>query len=81
MTMEQDAWVRCRKELICLIERIDASDDAETLERLRFILYGQGGYDQDTVNRARKKMHPKLLLKLDSFERSAYCGPRGMRRL
>ncbi len=80
MTMEQDASVRCRKELISLIEHIDASYDAETLERLRLILYGQGGYDQDTVHRARKNMHPKLLLKLDSFERSAYCGPRDMRR-
>ncbi len=80
MTMERDDSVRCRKELISLIEHIDASYDAETLEQLRLILYGQGGYDQDTVNRARKKMHPKLLLKLDSFDRSAYCGPRDMRR-
>ncbi len=75
ITVEQEAWLQCQEEIISLIEQIDASFNETAHERLRFILYGHGGYDRDSVDRALKKMHPKLLLKVDSFERSAYCGP------
>ncbi|MGZ4919975.1 MAG: hypothetical protein ACXV5P_05800 [Halobacteriota archaeon] len=75
VTVKQEAWLQCKEELISLIEQIEASSDGSAHKRLRLILYGQGGYDRDAVDRALKNMHPKLLLKLDSLERSTYCGP------
>ncbi len=76
VTMKQEAWLRCHEELISLIEQLDASFTETAHAQLRLILDGQGGYDREAVGRARKSMHPKLLLKLDSFERSTYCGMR-----
>ncbi len=78
--MEHDAWLLCHRELVSLIVRFDASYDEDARERLLLILYGQGGYDKDAVDHARQMMRPKLLSKLDSVERSTYCGPREMRR-
>ncbi|MDD1721195.1 MAG: hypothetical protein LUP95_04340 [Euryarchaeota archaeon] len=75
MTVKQEAWFQCQEEIISLIEQVDASFNETARERLLLILHGQGGYDRDSVDRACKKMHPKLLLKLDSLERSTYCGP------
>lgn len=74
VTVKQEAWRRCQEELISLIEQLETSFTETPHTRLRLILYGQGGYDRNSVDRARKSMHPKLLLKLDSFERSTYCG-------
>ena len=74
--MQQEAWLVCQGELILLIEQIETAHNEAAQKKLRCILYGEGGYDMYTVNQARKKLHPKLLLKLDSFERSKYCGPR-----
>ncbi len=76
MTVKQEAWLQCKEELISLIEQIDRASDGTAQTRLRLILYGEGGYDRDAVSRACKKMHPKLLQKLDSIERAAFCGPR-----
>ncbi len=74
--MEQATWLRCREELIALLEQLETGYDDAARTRLKDILHGQGGYDRSAVSRARKNLHPKLLLRLDSFERSVFCGPR-----
>ncbi len=74
--MEHATWLQCHEELIVLIEQIETTPDEAARARLKAILHGQGGYDRNAIDRARKKLHPKLLLRLDSFERSIFCGPR-----
>ncbi len=44
-------------------------------KRLTLKLYREGDYDRDVVDEAIKAMNPKLLFKLDSLERSMFCGP------
>jgi len=75
MIMEQETWRQCQREIISLIEQIDVSFDQTARKRLTFILYGEGDYVRDVVDQALKTMNPKLLFKLDSLERSMFCGP------
>jgi hypothetical protein len=75
MSASEERWEACRSEIVSLLDEIDATSSAtESAERLLQILYGHGGYDKPSVERALRSLSPQLLLKLDAAERSVFCG-------
>ncbi|MGA7075881.1 MAG: hypothetical protein WBZ42_04965 [Halobacteriota archaeon] len=77
MTASEKTWEACRIEILSLLDEIDAaSAKTQSTERLLQILYGHGGYDKLSVDRALKNLDSRLLLKIDAAERSIFCGTR-----
>jgi len=70
----REAWNICQREIVLLLDEIDAASSETARTRLSQILRGQAGYDADTVARALACLNPKLRLKIDSAERSMFCG-------
>ena len=77
--VSREAWGVCQREILSLLQEIDAASSETARTRLNHILYGQADYDKATVARALKGLNPKLLLKIDSAERSIFCGAKGTR--
>jgi hypothetical protein len=74
MTASKKTWEACCSEIMSLLDEIDApSPEIHGTERLLQILYGHGG-NKHAVQWALRSLSPRLLLKLDAAERSAFCG-------
>jgi hypothetical protein len=74
MRASEKTWEACRNEIMSFLDEIDATSSASSIERLLQILYGRGGYDKLSVERALKGLSPRALFKLDAAERSVFCG-------
>jgi|GEM_PF-1993871 len=75
----REAWNICQREIVLLLEEIDAASSEMARTWLSQILHGRAGYDMDTVARALEGLNPKLWLKIDSAERSVFCGTKETR--
>lgn len=77
MIASERTWEACRSEILSLLDEIDApSTKTQSTERLLQILYGHGGYDKLSVDRALKNLDSRSLFKIDAAERSTFCGTR-----
>lgn len=76
--MEQQGWILCRSEIKWLLSNVEKTnkEDSDKIERLISILYDRSEYDFNSVQTALTNLDVKSLMKLDSFERSLYCGVR-----
>ncbi len=81
--MEQQEWILCRSEIKWLLSNVEKTnkEDRDKIERLISILYDRSEYDFKSVQTALTKLDVKSLVKIDSFERSLYCGVRSGYRM
>ncbi len=81
--MEQQEWILCRSEIKWLLSNVEQTnqEDRDKVERLTSILYDRSEYDFNSVRLALTNLDVKSLMKIDSFERSLYCGVRSGYRM
>jgi hypothetical protein len=81
--MVEQEWILCRSEIKWLLSNVEQAnqEDRDKVERLTSILYDRSEYDFNSVRLALTNLDVKSLMKIDSFERSLYCGVRSGYRM